>query len=869
MSKKGGKSKTGKIVLFAILALVVLLLGGGLIYYSSIINGPQPKIDGDVQAKGLQAGLEIIRDGQGIPHIYAKNMHDLYFAQGYAQAQDRWWQMEFYRKTCGGRIEELTGKKASLVNTDIYLRSLGLYEVCRKEYEMYTPEERAFLDAFSEGVNAYISGRSPGQLSVNYSILGLTGAKAKVEPWTPLDTLAMAKLMAWDLGLSRDPEITRTKLYKTLGAETAEQWLVPQWPLGQKPTIMLDEDVQVLINPGPAVTPQDVPAAAAPTAPQVFMDTTLPIDETSADLRQLLGDQAGAGSNSWVASGNMTAGGKALLANDPHLGIGMPSIWYEADLHAPDDGTGKPFDVAGFTFASFPGIVAGHNNHIAWGVTNVYPDVNDQYMIKVNPDNPLQYEWDGKWRDMTVREEKIAFGDGKPPVTIKVRETHLGPITNDNKYDPKTGELSGFNNKDPLALHWTALEPGRTILTLPSMAKASNWDEFRSALKTWDVPSQSIVYADDQGNIGYQMPGKIPIRPANYAGQVPAPGWTSEYEWKGYVPYDLMPRSYNPERGYIVAANQEAAPPQYYEYLDKVLGPGVNANFGSKYNKWVYGYRSQRIYELIKQLAPNTVATYQAIQGDNKYLPAGDVLPYLKDLTFDDPAVSDARDWLLKWDLVCNEDSAEAALYNEFWMKLVKNTYQDQLGDAAKAEGLDKEMWAITLLLQDPADTWWDDAKTGDKKEMRDDILTKSFNEGYAATVADLGKDRSKWQWGKLHTATFVSNPLGASGIAPIESVVNKGPVPVGGNSECVNSQIWYASKGNFGIGMIPSMRMIIDLTDPGKSIGMNSTGQSGNPGNPWYGNMIVPWSKVQYHAMPWTRQQVDAGAAHKLNLNP
>jgi penicillin amidase len=868
VKKKGNPGKVIKIVLISLLAVIILLSGGGFAYYLSIVNSPQPQVAGSLQAKGLNAGVEIIRDGQGIPHIYAKNMHDLYFAQGYAQAQDRWWQMEFFRKTCGGRIEELTGKKASLVNTDIYLRSLGLYEVCKKEYEMYTPEERAFLDAFTEGVNAYISGRSPGQLSVNYSILSLTGAKAKVEPWTPLDTLAMAKLMAWDLGLSRDPEITRTRLYNTLGAETAEKWLVPQWPLGQKPTTLLDEDIQVLINSGPAVTPQAVPAAA-PAAPQVFIDTTLPVDEASADVRQLLGDQAGAGSNSWVASGNMTASGKALLANDMHLGIGMPSIWYEADLHCSDDGTGQPFDVAGFTFAAFPGIVAGHNNHVSWGVTNVYPDVNDQYMIKVNPDNPLQYEWDGKWRDMTVRNETINFADGKPPVTIKVRETHLGPITNDNKYDPKTGELSGFNNKDPLALHWTALEPGRTILTTCAMAKARNWDEFRSALKNWEVPSQSIVYADDQGNIGYQLPGKIPIRPANYTGQAPAPGWTSEYEWKGYVPYDLLPHAYNPERGYIVAANQEAAPPQYYEYLDKALGPGVNANFGSKYNKWVYGYRSQRIYELIKQLAPNTVATCQAMQGDNKYLPAGEVLPYLKNLKFDDPAVSDARDWLLKWDLACNEDSAEAALYNEFWMKLVKNTFQDQLGDAAKAEGLDKEMWAINLMLQNPGDVWWDDISTADKKEMRDDILARSFKEGYAATVSDLGKDRSKWQWGKLHTATFVSNPLGASGIAPIESVVNKGPVPVGGNTECINSQIWYANKGNFGIGLIPSMRMIIDMSDLGKSISMNSTGQSGHPGNPWYGNMIVPWSKVQYHPMLWTRQQVDSDAAHKLILNP
>ena len=201
-------------------------------------------MDGELKAAGLKERVEVIRDANGMPHIYAKNMHDLFFAQGYVQAQDRWWQMEFFRKTCGGRIEELTGKKAALVNTDIYLRSLGLYKVAEQEYNSYRPEERATLDAFAEGVNAYISGRSPQQLSVNYTILGLTGVKFKVDPWTPLDTLVFAKLMAWDLGLSRDLEMIRTKLYAKLGAEMAEQWLVPPWPLGHKPTILLDEDIK-------------------------------------------------------------------------------------------------------------------------------------------------------------------------------------------------------------------------------------------------------------------------------------------------------------------------------------------------------------------------------------------------------------------------------------------------------------------------------------------------------------------------------------------------------------------------------------------------------------------------------------------------
>lgn len=866
MMAKGKTGKVLKITLITLFALIVLTGGGGFGYYLFIMKSPLPQIDGELKAAGLKERVEVIRDANGTPHIYAKNMHDLFFAQGYVQAQDRWWQMEFFRKTCGGRIEELTGRKAALINADIYLRSLGLYKVVEQEYKSYPAEDRAPLDAFARGVNAYISGRSPRQLSLNYSILGLTGVKFKVDPWSPLDSLAFSKLMAWDLGLARDLELTRVKLYHKLGAEMAEQFLVPPWPLGKKPTILLEEDLKATFS----ITSRAVQSESdRGLLNHELLFTAADTDAPAADLSLLMGQTEGAGSNSWVATGSLTQGGKPLLANDPHLGIQQPSIWYEIGLHSPDDGAGHPFDVAGFSFASSPGVVVGHNNDIAWGITNVYPDVNDQYQIRINPDNPLQYRWNDQWRNMTVREETINFGDGKPAITIQVRYTHLGPIINDNRYDPKTGELKGFNNKDPLALHWTGLEPGTIVLSILKLDKAKNWDEFRSALKFWDTPSQSLVYADRQGNIGYQMPGKIPVRAKNHTGQTPVPGSTSEYEWKGYVPFELMPYAYNPARNFIVACNQEVAPPAYFEMLKNKLGPEVNAQFGSKYNKWVYGYRSQRAYELIKQLAPNTVSTYQSMQGDNKCLPADEVLPSLANLKFNDPELTDARDWLLKWDRFTGEDSPKAALYMQFCLKLFQNTFQDQLGDIAKADGLDKEMWALYLLLHKPNDAWWDDTATPDKRETRDDILTRSFQEGYAATVAALGKDHSTWKWGALHQSTFVSNPLGRSGIKPIESLLNQGPVPTSGSTECLNSNIWYASKGNFSVGLIPSMRLIVDLGDFDNSVTVNSTGVSGHPGSQWYGDQVVPWAKVTYHPMLWSRANVETAAKHKLYLNP
>ncbi len=874
--------KALKISLLTLLAMVILVCAGGYSFYASSIRSPLPQVNGELRVPGLKEGVEVIRDIYGTPHIYAKNLADLFFAQGFVQAQDRWWQMEFLRKTSGGRIEELTGKKAGLVKTDIYLRSLGLYRVAEQEYHSYTPNQRAALDAFASGVNAYISSRSPRQLSVNYTILGLTGVSFKVEPWTPLDSLAFYKLMAWDLGLSRDTETLRSKLYDQLGAEMAEQWLVPSWPLGQKDTILSEEEIRATFNSLFAPTRH---GASVPGQAQYFVDHTVPKDprnlplqsttarsqqnDQEADLSLVRGQTEGTGSNSWVATSSLTEGGKPLLANDPHLGIQQPSPWYQIALHCPDDGSGQPFDVTGFSFASSPGVVVGHNNDIAWGTTNVYPDVNDQYRIKINPANPLQYAWNGAWRDMTIRDETISFGDGKPPLVIKVRQTHLGPIINDHIYDQKNGTLSGFNNIDPLALRWTALEPGSIFEAIIGLDKATNWEEFRAALKHWDTPAQSIVYADRKGNIGYQMPGRVPIRAKNHYGQVPVLGLTDAFEWKGYVPYELMPRLYNPSRNYIVAANQEVAPSNYFTMLEQKLGSGINAHFGSKYNKWSYGYRSQRIDTLVKQFAPHRVASYQAIQGDTKSIPADEILPALAHLPFTDPNLVKARDWLLQWDRFCGEDSPQAALFNGFILRLMKNTFQSRLEGIAKSEGSDKELWAITLLIQKPDDPWWDDPATKDTRETRDDMLIRAFQEGYAATVAALGKDRSQWKWGTLHQATFISNPLGASGIRPIELLVNRGPIPTGGSTECVNNNVWFASKDNFNVQLIPSMRMIIDLGDFERSVAINSTGNSGHPGSQDYGDQVLPWAQVHYRPMPWNRARVDASTSHRLMLIP
>ena len=855
---KGTRSKkVTRIVLPVVLVVLALIVVGGYIWFYGLTRAPLPQHDGELTVDGLHDTVQILRDERGVPHIYTTNMHDLYFAQGYTQAQDRWWQMEFFRHTGNGQIEELTGKNPRLLPVDIFLRSVGWQRVAEQEVDRCDDEALARLQAFADGVNAYIMSRDPGDLALEYSVLGLTGIEFQIEPWTPADTLVWGKVMAWDLGPSGNNEEARSTLYELIGQEMTDQWMTPPWPFGKKPTIVQPEDLTVAGSTGSIQVSRTAGAVGT---------NTLLAGDVYPDMSLVFGSGRGIGSNNWVVSGSMTESGKPLLANDPHLSIQMPSIWYQIGLHCEPASGESGLDVTGYTFALMPGIVIGHNNSIAWGVTNVGPDVFDLYRIRVNPANPLQYEWNGDWRDMTVHEETISFGDGAEPITIQVRETHLGPIINDNQVDEKTGEVLGFNNEDPVALRWTALDPGTLFQAVIDINKATNWEEFRSALRYWDVPSQNFVYADVEGNIGYQTPGHIPIRAQNHSGLVPVPGWTDEFEWQGFIPYDSLPSIYNPERGYIATANQALVPLEYYDQLAEELGEGPNYVISQE---WNYGYRAQRIVELLEDKALHTIASFQAIQGDNKLISAEELMPYLADLQFDDTELAEARDWLLEWDCQYDMDSAPAALYAQFWARLMDNLYNDQLGEEIQADGDDRDMWATFLLVQEPNNAWWDDITT-DVVETRDDILFRSFSEGYANTVASLGEKRDEWRWGDVHTATFVSNPLGLSGIGPIESMVNRGPFAVGGSQATVRAAAWTAASGSFAVSSwTSSMRMIVDLDDLTRSITVHTTGQSGHPYSPHYDDMIDLWRNMEYYPMLWTQEQVEAAAVSRLMLQP
>jgi penicillin amidase len=836
------------------LTVALLALGAWLVVYD-VTHRSLPDHDGVVELAGLQSPVEILRDKHGVPHIFASSMHDLFFAQGYVQAQDRWWQMEFWRHTASGTLCELVGRSDAAVRADIFIRTLGWRHVAEAEAAAMDETTKEWLEAFCNGVNAYVAGRPPSELALEYRVLGLTGIDFDIEPWTAVDTLVFAKLMAWDMGLEESKDVLRGALYERIGPEMTDAWLTPPWPYDQRSTIVQPEDL-----PAPLSESTDV-SRLSPSSTGVLAYQRQDWDAIGVAL----GTGPGGGTNAWVVSGDQTESGRPLLANDTHLGIQLPTVWYEIGLHC-SEGVDPVFDVVGFSFPASLGVVVGHNAKVAWGISNAFPDVHDIYRLRINPDDPLQYEWNGTWRGMTVREEKIGFGDGSDPIVIRVRETHLGPITTDNGFDPVTGEVSGFEDEEPLAQRWTALDPGTISRAVVAVNHAGDWESFRDALRDWDVPAQHFVYADVEGNIGYQLAGRIPIRAKDFDGLVPTIGWTDEHEWKGYLPFETLPTVLNPASGVIVAANHAAVPLAYYELIADTLGEDSNYLFNGEMD---YAYRAQRIHELLAAGALHTMESFLAMQGDTKLLSAGEVLPYLEGLALESGELAEARDWLLEWDGHFDPSSARAVLYAHLWDNLVRNVFADELGGDGQLVGGDREMWSVRCLLGEPDDPWWDDLGTEVAVENRDDVLVRSFAEAYATAVEGHGADRAAWSWGEVHTASFVSKPLGQSGIGIFEKLVNRGPIPVGGMTDTISNTRWNVSAGTFDVKSIPAMRMVVDLADLSRSVGIHSTGQSGHPFSKGYDNMIADWQAVQAYPMLWTREQIENAAVDRLILRP
>jgi len=507
-------------------------------------------------------------------------------------------------------------------------------------------------------------------------------------------------------------------------------------------------------------------------------------------------------------------------------------------------------DVTGFSFAGLPGVVIGHNANIAWGVTNANPDVQDLYLERINPDNPNQYEVNGEWVDMQTVDEVIQVAGGeRVPVTI--RYTRNGPILSDvSESQAAMAGGVGAQTGETLAvsLRWTALDPSTIIEALLMLDHASNWDEFREALRKWDVPSQNFVYADTEGNIGYQFPGRVPIR-AGGDGRTPVPGWTDDYEWVGYIPFDQLPYIFNPQAGFVVTANNAVV-------------PADSGNFLS--SDWDYGYRAARITRMIEDTPVIGIPDFQRIEGDDANPMQPVLVPLLRHLDLNDPRLEQAVALLETWDGQNTIDSSPAAVFNVFWRHLLLRTFADDLPTGWLPDG-SRAIAVVTGLIARPDSPWWDDLHTP-ILEMRDDVLRSAMADAVDELEGTFGADPAGWSWGRLHTATFENETLGTSGIGPIEAIFNRGPFPTAGGDSIVNATGWDAEKG-YAVDWIPSERMIVDLSDMANSLSIHSTGQSGHAFHPHYIDMADMWRLIEYHSMLWTRDQVESDLQGLLTL--
>lgn len=855
-------------ILLVIVIIIVLALGALTGYGVYTTRRMLPQITGKLVLQGLKGEVEIYRDQYGVPQIYANSPDDLFFAQGVVHAQDRWWQMEFNRHTALGRITELTGSQSTL-DIDTFLRTLGWNRSAQADLEALSAADLTPLENYSAGVNAYLAGKSGPDLAVEYSILALRGINIPIEKWEPLDSLAWANAMAWNLGGNWDNELEIASLYRKFGdkAEDMLKTYMPDYPFTDNPSIIRNDELPITPQPVASNFYQPVVAPGTDLSKVATGLVGNLSHEKLAELATLYHD-AGLGSNNWVLGGSRTETGKPMLANDPHLGIQMPSIWYQIGLHCNQVSADCPYDVVGFTFPGVPGVVIGHNARIAWGVTNVGPDTQDLYIIKTDPNDDTKYELDGKTVDMQIVNETIKIGGSDQTREVRVRITRWGPIITDSTVGKDT---AGADENRPLALRWAATEqPKRLLSSVLAINRATDWNSFRAAVALWDAPAQNLVYADVDGNIGYQTPGLNPIRAKGHSGLTPVDGSTTQYDWKGYIPFENLPYLYNPPRGYISTANQAVVPMEFYTQIANELGDkyGKDSNYALGY-QWAYGYRGKRISDLIEATPKHTIQTISKIQGDNYNSAAATVLPVaIPIMTSAADVPPEVTGWLGVWTDYQNAmDEGQPALFEAFWNELCQRTWGDQLGYSTNGSNL---ITAMKALLNDPSNVWWDDINTTDKVETRDDILKQAYSAAYKNVSQRLGSEFKKWKWGDLHTATFVSNPLGQSGISVIESFVNGGPVATSGGQEIVNatSDSW-ADTTTFRVRNIPSMRMVVDLSNLDQSIWIHSTGQSGHPTSFHYRDLIDKWRLIQYTPMLFTRAAVTRAGGDKLTLSP
>ncbi|HLX80686.1 MAG TPA: penicillin acylase family protein [Burkholderiales bacterium] len=782
-----------------VLLLAALVLGAAYFYLRQSL----PRTEGEVRLAGLAGPVEVLRDRYGIPHISAASLEDACFALGYVHAQDRLWQMEMNRRIAAGRLSEIVG--AAGLETDRFLRTLGVRRAAEANLRNIDSDVRGMLEAYAAGVNAFLA--SDPVLPPEFWLTG-----ARPEPWSPADSIAWTKMMAWELGGNWRSELLRMRLAKTLSMARINQFM-PPYPGEQPPAL---PDLKELYGA---------------------------LERDAVQLARFAPDNDGLGSNNWVVSGERTASGKPLLANDPHLGLTAPPVWYFAHLSAPG------VNVIGATLPGVPGVVLGRNDRIAWGFTNTGPDVQDLYLEKLDaaggylaPDGTRQFQ---------VIEETIKV-KGADPEQLRVRISRHGPVISDVLSETRQQAPRGY----AIAFAWTALaDDDRTVQSSLRMARAREWDGFLAAARDFQTPQQNMVYADIEGNIGFVAAGRVPVRkPANdLKGMAPAPGWLAKYDWDGYIPFEQLPRSFNPPSNAVVTANQRITPPGYAPFIS---------------SEWQPPYRADRIQQLLDAVPKHTVQSFARIQADVVSLAMRELLPKLLATRPRSEEARKALALLAKWDGAMAPDRAEPLIAWAWWRELTRAIYADELGEAFGANWLARAPFVSAVLSGDESYArWCDDVRTP-AVETCGEVLALSLD----AALADLGRrygsDQAGWRWGEAHAALHEHRPFGRQ---PLLAKIFDITVPSPGDAYTVN-----VGRNNMNDEARPfanrhaaSLRAIYDLSNLEKSLYIHSGGQSGNILSPHYEDLTAAWAKNEYIPMRTDRKTLEAEPHQVLRLVP
>jgi len=796
--------KKTKRAIYIILGLVIIIILAGVVYQRELAQRAVPDYNKNLNLKGLKEEVTVYRDSLGIPHILARNQKDLYRATGYVMAQDRLWQMDLLRRVTLGRLSEMFGR--DFVQTDLLFRALRFTQKSNRLLDSISPGLKHNLKAFTHGINQFMADHQD-KLPPEFALLGY-----QPEPWKIQHTLNLIGYMAWDLSGSWNVETILFKLKNKLDSAYYSD-LLPEMDL---------------LNP--AIYPNQQKAEA-----QLSNHSLL---EAGEKVKKL-GLHVFTGSNNWAVAPSKSKNGHAMLANDMHLGLNIPGIWMQMHQMIPGE-----VNVTGVALPGAPFIIDGHNNNIAWGMTNVMLDDIDFYHETVHPEDSNRYKVNGQWREMRVQKEQITLDDGSK-VERKIRFTHRGPV------------ISTFKDtRETISMHWIGNEHSNELRTIYLLNYAINWQDFKNAVRSFRAISQNIAYADKAGNIGIYTCAGVPKRKT--PGYHVFPGDTTRYDWQGFVPFDSLPHAYNPERGYVYSSNNKITGPDYPYYI----------------SYWYdMPYRARRINGFLSSHAQLSINDLKSLQTDQLSLMAKDMVPVFMQMLENAELTAtekEALSLLANWQYQAKAGKAAPLIFEETVQQLIKRLLLDEMGKTLYQEYLNKDLLSTYLLdklVKGQQSPWTDDINTPDTRETLQDLVAPSFRAAVKAISNKLGSKPAEWQWGALHQLTL-KHPLSEVELLNRLFKLNRGPYPVGGTFNTVSPNS-FSFNAPYAVDHGASQRHIYPAGAWEKSLTVIPTGTSGIPESPHYCDQTEMYVNLKYHRDLFTLNAVKKNHRYLMKLLP